>query len=212
MILGLIKKKFPSDYYLAEESATDTGLEHSHLWIVDPLDGTTNYSHHVPQTSISIAYAENGIVQLGVLHDVFRNETFTAVRGQGAFMNGIKIESSSQKTVENALIGLGFYYDRGVLMEKTLESIKQLFRHKIAGIRRFGSAGIDLSWVACGRFDGFFEYTLAPWDFAAALLIMEETGVKCTDAFGNPMTLKGKGIVAANSDLHREFFNIVSLK
>ena len=137
-----------------------------------------------------------------------RDDLFTAVRGGGAFHNGSQVRISDDKTLADTLIGCGFYYDRGEMMRRTLASIEAFFEQHIHGIRRFGTASLDLCLVGCGQFGGFFEYQLAPWDFAAGRLFIEEAGGTVTDARGNPIPLAKTSILASNGTLHEAMLAI----
>lgn len=179
LITSAIQKQFPHHRILSEETFTDTSVTASldaPLWIIDPIDGTVNYAHRHHQVAISIAYAEQGEVKVGVVHCPFQNETFTAIRGQGSFLNQARIEVSHLSELKRALIGTGFPYDKSNL-RPIVERVMTILTH-CADIRRLGAAAIDICWVACGRLDGFYE-SLSPWDFAAARLIAEEAGARC---------------------------------
>ncbi|MFT4692923.1 MAG: myo-inositol-1(or 4)-monophosphatase [Limisphaerales bacterium] len=202
LITETIRAKFPDHSFLLEEGQSTGTAEADHLWIVDPLDATNNYAHGIPHFCVSIAYAEKGVLQAGVILDPIRNECFHAERGKGAFMNDQPIHVTASNNLEECIVGTGFYYDRGALMEKTLKSIHTLFSRNIRGIRRMGSAALDLCWVANGRFDAFFEYQLAPWDYAAGKLIIEEAGGICTDRSGNPLVIDSRSVVVANPHVH----------
>jgi myo-inositol-1(or 4)-monophosphatase len=208
-IVSLIGKEFPLHAVLAEErhEGTDVGAEN--LWIVDPVDGTNNYAHGIPHFCVSIAYARRGEVLAGVVFDPMRNELFAAEKAGGAFLNGQRIEVAQTGRLAESIITTGFYYDRGMLMERTLDTIRSLFRAEIRGIRRLGSAALDLCWVACGRFDGYFEYRLSPWDFAAGMLIVREAGGKCSDSKGNELALTSRSVTVSNGKIHDEFLGIV---
>jgi myo-inositol-1(or 4)-monophosphatase len=212
LIVRRIREVFPTHAFLGEEGAAKGNHSEANLWVIDPLDATNNYAHSIPHFSVSIAYAERGQVQVGAVYDPSRNELFSAVRGQGAFLNDRPIHTSSNATLDKCIIGTGFYYDRGAIMQKTLDTIAHLFSHQIHGIRRMGSAAIDLSWVACGRFDAFFEYTLAPWDYAAGALIIEEAGGRCADRLGAPWQLGSGNIMAANSHIFEQFIKAARWK
>jgi myo-inositol-1(or 4)-monophosphatase len=181
------------------------------LWIIDPLDGTNNFSNDIPHFSISIAFAQRGKVQMGLIFDPCRKECFTAISGKGAYLNGQKINVSLKSDISHAMVATGFYYDRGEIMEKTLNTIHSLFIYKIRGIRRMGSAALDLAWTSCGRFDVYFEYFLSPWDFAAGMLILKEAGGICLDKFGNEISLDSEGIIATNKNLHKEMISYIKL-
>ncbi len=209
IIINTIQESFPDHSFIAEENDLSANINSANLWIIDPLDGTNNYAHAIPHFSISIAYARFGQVKAGIVFDPERNEMFSAAAGQGAFLNGKPIQVSGAASLQEAIVATGFYYDRGAMMRKTLNSIEKLFEANIHGIRRFGSAALDLCWVACGRFDAYFEYNLSVWDFAAGMLIVQEAGGSCSDHHRNPLNLKSKGIVVSNSKFHEDFLEIV---
>jgi myo-inositol-1(or 4)-monophosphatase len=208
-IISTIQKHFPTHSFLAEERHDTTAGDKENLWVIDPLDGTNNYAHGIPHFCISIAYAEKGDVMDGVVFDPMRNECFTATKGGGAFLNGKRIGVTSCERLDHSIIATGFAYDRGHVMEKTLKAIHGLFTSNIRGIRRSGSAALDMSWVACGRFDGYFEYLLSAWDFAAGMLIVREAGGVCDDRSGNPLDLTGTSVAVSNGRIHRELMDIV---
>jgi len=208
-IIKIIQDHFPEHSIMAEEQDLSVNSRAANLWIIDPLDGTNNFVHTIPHFSISIAYARSGRVVAGAVFDPVRNEMFTASQGKGAFLNGTPIGISEAGSLQEAIIATGFYYDRGTMMRKTLNSIEKLFEANIHGIRRFGSAALDLCWVACGRFDAYFEYKLSTWDFAAGMLILEEAGGHCTDQKGSPLNLNSTGIAVSNGKFHNELLNIV---
>ena len=203
-IIRIIRESFPDHGFLCEESQKKDSVDAEHLWIVDPLDGTNNYSRNIPHFCVSIAYAAKGDVKAGVIYDPIRKEMFTAVHGQGVFLNGKNVHASDASSIFQAVIATGFYYDQGELMEKTLKGIHELFKKKMTGIRRMGSAALDLAWVSCGRYDGYFEYNLCPWDFAAGMLMVREGGGKCSDRNGENMKLDSIGMIVSASGLHQE--------
>jgi myo-inositol-1(or 4)-monophosphatase len=209
VIIKIIQDHFPGHSIIAEEQDISINSGAADLWIIDPLDGTNNFAHTIPHFSISIAYARSGRVVAGAVFDPVRHEMFTASRGKGAFLNGVPIGTSETRSLQQAIIATGFYYDRGKMMRKTLNTIEKLFQANIHGIRRFGSAALDLCWVACGRFDAYFEYKLSTWDFAAGMLILEEAGGRCTDQKGNPLNLNSTGVAVSNGKFHNELLNIV---
>lgn len=204
-----ILKEFPTHHFLREEGLSTAEGSEDHVWIVDPLDATNNYAHGIPHFSVSLAYAEHGIPKVGVIWDPIRKEEFYAVADEGAFLNGQKISTSIRSELQDSIITTGFFYDRGALMERTLDSIRALFHKNIRGIRRTGGAALDLCWVACGRFEGFFEYELEPWDYGAGALIVAEAGGLCTDREGSQLTLKSRNIVAANPFIHSQLLQTV---
>ncbi len=208
-IIKIISDQYPSHSFIAEENDLSANINEPDLWIIDPLDGTNNYAHQIPHFSVSIAYARYGQVKAGVVFDPERGELFSAAEGMGAFLNGEIIAVSRTSSLQEAIVSTGFYYDRGAMMRKTLSSIEKLFEQNIHGIRRFGSAALDLCWVACGRFDAYFEYKLSVWDFAAGLLIVNEAGGCCTDQQGNPLTLNSSGIIVSNGSFHGDYLDVV---
>ena len=178
-IVDVISRAFPGHAILAEEELAHQEAA-EHLWVVDPLDGTNNFAHKIPQFAVSIAYCHRGEPKCGVIYNPIREEWHTAVRGEGAFLNGRRVQVMQADRLDLALVGVGFYYDRGAMMEATLAAIRDFFRAQIHGIRRFGAASLDLCSVAQGMFGAYFEYELAPWDFAAGSLFVEEAGGKVT--------------------------------
>ncbi len=197
-VLRVINDAFPDHDVLGEEGLGAGDLSAENLWVIDPLDGTTNYAQGIPHFCTAISYVCGGEVQVGVVHDPMRDELFQAVRGQGAFLNGEAIHVSRRNEMNSAVIATGFYYDRGEMMRRTLASIDALFQQNVRGIRRLGSAALDQCWVACGRMDGFFEYQLSPWDYAAASLIVEEAGGRCADRNGDPLRLESGNLIVSN--------------
>ncbi len=208
-IIEMIGTHFPDHSIIAEEQDLEVKSGAPEQWIIDPLDGTNNYAHNIPHFSISIAFARSGRVEAGVVFDPGRDEMFTAVRGKGAYLNGKQIGVSRARSLKEAVVATGFYYDRGLIMRKTLHSIEKLFEANLHGIRRFGTASLDLCWVACGRFDAYFEYTLSVWDFAAGMLILEEAGGRCTDQEGKELDLSSGGIAVSNGNFHEQFLAVV---
>jgi myo-inositol-1(or 4)-monophosphatase len=207
-IVAVIKEKFPRHNILAEEkkyAETDSEFR----WVIDPLDGTNNYAHSLPIFSVSIGVAKAGEVICGVIYDPTRNELFHAERGNGAFLNGKRINVSDASTLHEAIFCTGFYYNRGKPMQDTLKAINQFFQAGIVGIRRLGSAALDLCNLACGRIDGFWEYLLSPWDYTAGMLIVEEGGGKLTNYAGNKPGIAPSSIVASNGKLHEIMLSIL---
>ncbi len=209
LILSLIRKAFPHHAILAEEQDT-VPPESEYLWVVDPLDGTTNYAHHYPMFAVSIALWHGGRPILAVIYDPMRKELFQAERGAGAFLNEQPIRVSATASLRQALLGTGFYYERGEPMRRTLRQIEAFFDVPIHCIRRDGSAALDLCYVAAGRYDGFWELTLGPWDYAAGMLVIEEAGGIVTDAAGQPIGLFSRNILAANSMIHKDMLAVLA--
>jgi len=204
-IAELILQQFPGHTLMQEETEFTGDVAAEHLWVVDPLDATNNYAHGIPHFCISIAYAQRGEVQVGVVYDPLRKEMFRAARGQGATLNGQPIRVSQPTGLNRSIISTGFYYERDRTMEKTLEAIRRLFVANVRGIRRMGAAALDLSWVACGRFQGFFEYKLAPWDYAAGALLVTEAGGVCLDRSGQPLRLPSGSVLVCCPAILDEF-------
>ena len=211
-IVDLIRRQFPTHAILGEEGGGDVDLNAEHLWIIDPLDGTTNYVHRIPQFCTAVAYASGGVIQVGAVLDPCRQELFHAVRGAGAFLNDEPISVSKNSAFAEAVVATGFYYDRGDMMRQTLSSIEKLFENNVRGIRRLGAAALDVCWVACGRWEGFFEYQLSPWDYAASSVIVEEAGGRCFDRSGDPLRIDSGHVIATNANLCDEIRAAVAWK
>ena len=207
-IAQVIRAAYPDHAILGEEAhQADTQAEH--LWVVDPIDGTNNYAHGIPHYAVSVAYYHHGVAQVGVVYNPERAEWYTAELGAGAFFNGRRAQVQEATRLDEVIVGVGFYYDRDVMMEATLAAIGQLKRRQIHGIRRFGTASLDLISVGLGRFGAYFEYELSPWDFAAGRLFVEEAGGLVTDAHGGPLPLAKSSILATNGPLHPAVLEIV---
>ena len=205
-IVETLRKRFPNHSILAEEETDRVGTQSSHRWIIDPLDGTTNFAHSYPQFSVSIALECDGEVILGLVYDPLRTECFQAVKGEGATLNGSPIRISGVKELDKALLATGFPYDQRERADVYLSFFKA-FMTRSQGIRRNGSAALDLCYVACGRLDGFWELKLRPWDTAAGALIIEEAGGRLSDLSGNKFTIWGEETLASNSAIHDEMVN-----
>lgn len=209
LIIDFLRKEMPECSVLSEETRSETDLHADRLWIIDPLDGTTNFAHGIPHFGVSAAYAEKGRIVAGGVYDPSRKDFYSAAAGRGAYYNGELIHVSKSPTLAQSLIGTGFYYDRGALMEKTLFALHGLFVRNIHCMRRMGAASLDLAWLACGRLDAYFEYTLAPWDFAAGLLILKEAGGRASGHDGTDADLFSKGLICSNGLIHDELLEIV---
>jgi len=198
-IIQTLLDAYPTHAILAEESGSQG--ESEFLWIIDPLDGTTNFLHGFPQFSVSIALQHNGIITQAVVYDPVKNELFTATRGRGAFLNDKRLRVSKRLHLADSLIGTGFPYTSFEHMDAYLAIFKELIQ-KTAGLRRPGSAALDLAWMAAGRYDGFFETGLKPWDMAAGCLLITEAGGMVSDLHGSDTYLKTGHICAGNPDIH----------
>ncbi len=208
-ILGEIRSRYPSHRVVAEESGEQQG-EDCCLWYIDPLDGTVNFAHGIPVFTVSIAYQEGGMVMLGVVYDPMRDELFSAERGKKASLNGKEISVSSITELDHSLLATGFSYDIRTNPNTNLDNFAR-FSMRSQGIRRFGSAALDLCYVACGRFEGFWELRLNAWDVAAGGLIAETAGASVTDIHGQPDYLaKPQSILAANPALHQSMLYVLT--
>ena len=209
-IMKRLRKATPTADFLTEESGEilskrgSSGLR----WIIDPLDGTTNYAHNYPLFCTSIALAVRGRVEVGVVYDPNHDELFYAVRGRGAFRNGKRIRASRIVRLKRALLATGFAYDVQRSMNNNLNHFKN-FIMTAQAVRRDGVAAIDLCYVACGRYDGFWEIGLWPWDVAAGALILEEAGGKSTLFNGAPLNIYRNQIVASNGKIHRQMVRVI---
>ena len=206
VIIDTILKAYPGHAILAEESGTQGNNEH--LWIIDPLDGTTNFLHGFPQFAVSIALQYKGLLNQAVIYDPLRQELFTAGRGDGAYLNERRIRVSNRKHLAGALLGTGFPFKEGARIEQYLETFRILFP-KTAGIRRAGAASLDLAYVACGRLDGFWEFGLKPWDMAAGALLIEEAGGMVSDFRGGNSYLENGDIVAGSPKVYTEIISAI---
>jgi myo-inositol-1(or 4)-monophosphatase len=200
-LLGEIRGKYPDHHIFAEESGIIQGND-EHIWFVDPLDGTVNYAHHIPVFSVSIGYASQGELTLGVVYEPMRDEMFAAERGQGARLNGKLIRVSATSELQRSLLATGFPYDAWDTKQDNFANFTH-FGKMTQGVRRLGSAALDLCYVAAGRFDGFWEMSLKPWDIAAGALIAEEAGAKVTNIHGDRDYLSApQSVIAAAPGIH----------
>jgi myo-inositol-1(or 4)-monophosphatase len=198
----------PDDGILSEESASRTSRS-GVRWVVDPLDGTTNYAHGFPHFAVSIGVEVEGARTCGVIFDPLRDELWSAERGGGAFLNGRRIRVSATRELGRALLGTGFAYDVHGSADTSLEYFARFIRRARA-VRRAGSAALDLAYVACGRFDGFWELQLHPWDVAAGLLLVEEAGGRTSDLDGGPAPASGARTVASNGLVHDQLLAVLA--
>jgi len=201
IIIDTIKEYFPDHHFLAEESLKEFG-KGKYCWIIDPLDGTTNYIHGYPVFSVSIALEFEGEIVLGVILDPLRNELFWTEKGTGAYLNCSSIEVSNIN-IRESLITTGFPFRSKEMIDPYLKLFKNIFL-KVSDLRRAGSAALDLAYLACGRCDGFFELGLSPWDIAAGSLLIKEAGGVVTDFGGDNHYLMTGNIVAGNPEVHKE--------
>lgn len=207
IIVDIVSRNFPQDSILTEEGGQYNHLP-DRLWIVDPLDGTTNFAHTFPVFAISIAFEAEKEIVLGVVYNPFTSEHFEAVKGKGAFFNRKPIKVSQTRRLQDSLLGTGFPYD----VHENPQGVMKLFQKMIVltqGVRRPGSAAIDLCYVAAGMFDGFWEEGLKPWDTAAGAVMVREAGGKVSNYEGDPYTPYQKSIVAANPFIHEAMLNAI---
>lgn len=208
MIMKTIKARFPEHGILTEESFEQkSGSEYR--WIIDPLDGTTNYSHGFPIFCVSIALEREGEIILGVVFNPMLNELFTAEKGKGAYLNSKKIRVSGISELTKSLLATGFPYDVRTSPDNNISHFAN-FAVRVQAIRRAGSAALDMCYVACGRFDGFWELKLKPWDTAAAMLIIKEAGGIVTDFKGSAFSLYSGETLASNGLVHDEMIEILN--
>ncbi len=201
LIFSLIRNTFPEHSILGEEQGQVIGSNSQCRWIIDPLDGTTNFTSGYPFFAVSIAFEQNGQVVVGVVHDPCHEETFHAVFGEGAYLNGHPIHVSDNANLEDALLVTGFPYDVSSSPDIHLGMFRDLIL-KARGVRRDGSAALDLCYIACGRFDGYWELGLSPWDIAAGSLIVKESGGTMSDFLGKPHNMLYRDLMASNGKIH----------
>jgi myo-inositol-1(or 4)-monophosphatase len=223
-IIRLIRQTFPDHGILAEEEDLDKGEGQggaglpraygpgpsiTYRWIIDPLDGTVNFAHGFPLFCVSIAFESAGMVEYGVVYDPLREELFEARRGGGAFVNGRPLKVSRVDLLEGALVATGFPYDIRDRLPETLARMGRVMATS-QGLRRAGSAALDLSYVAAGRLDGFFEENLKPWDTAAGILLVAEAGGMVSTYSGSPYSLFSENILASNGLIHQDLVEILA--
>ncbi len=213
-IVEAIRRTFPDHAVLGEElhgggDETAKTLASEHLWVIDPIDGTSNFVHGVPHFGVSVAYYHQGVAACGVVGNPVTNDWFTAVKGGGAFHNGRRASVAPSRRIDEILVGFGYYYDRGALMRATLDVCRELLERNSHGVRRMGAATLDLAYVGVGSFGAFFEYELSPWDFAAGRLFVEEAGGKVTTCHGDPLPLAKTSVLASNGLVHDDLIEIM---
>ncbi|HVO25419.1 MAG TPA: inositol monophosphatase family protein [Candidatus Margulisiibacteriota bacterium] len=212
LIVNRLRHALPDHLIVAEEASAGTILRppanDRYVWYLDPLDGTTNFAHGYPQFCVSLALAQGTEVLFGIVYDPVREEAFVGRRGRGATLNGEPIRVSAVDDLQRALLGTGFAYDRQVRTDFYLSFVRDFMR-QAQDFRRAGSAALDLCYVACGRFDGFFEWNLRPWDTAAGTLIVREAGGKVSDFRGGSFDLYGEHTLASNGHLHAAMVSVL---
>jgi myo-inositol-1(or 4)-monophosphatase len=210
-LLDKIHTAFPDHRIIAEESGGSPGREGC-SWYVDPIDGTVNFAHGIPIFCVSIAFAEDGQVRIGVVYDPMRDECFSAEKDKGAWLNGEPIRVSQIKELGRSLLTTGFPYDIRTNPENNLDNYAR-FSLRSQAVRRLGAAALDLCYVAAGRFDGYWETSLEAWDLAAGLLIASEAGALVTDVRGEPVSMaKNLSVLAANPAVHSQMLTVLNDK
>ena len=207
LIIETISSAYPEHSFLGEESG-ESG-ESEFQWVIDPIDGTTNFIRKIPHWAISIACKHKGRTQIGVVYDPNKEELFTAVKGRGAQFDNKKMRVSNSKGLEHSLLATGFPFRNDEKLSEYLEVFAKLFPH-CSDMRRAGSAALDLAYVAVGRIDGFWEFGLSPWDTAAGVLLVEESGGMVADMNGNPNFEKQGSILAANPKAFKAMLKIIN--
>jgi len=203
-----LSKARPGYGFLMEERGAVEGPDKTHRWIVDPLDGTTNFLHGVPLFCVAVALERDGEVVAGLTYNPILDELYTAEKGQGAFLNNRRLRVAARRSLGDSLITVGIPH-RGKLGHERFAKECKALMGQTAGLRRTGSAAIDLAWVAAGRFDGYIERGLQPWDLAAGLLLVREAGGIVTDAQGGKSMLESGDIVAGNAQVHRAMLDLL---
>lgn len=207
-LVKVLREILPEAGFIAEEGTATTSRHHEYNWIIDPLDGTTNFLHGLPVFAISVALARANEVVLGVVYEINRDECFHASKGNGAYCNNQIIHVSPVASLNESLLATGFPYYQFEKMDNYLDIIRT-FLDRSHGIRRLGSAAVDLAYVACGRLEGFFEYNLNPWDVAAGTCIVQEAGGTVTDFTGGNNFLHG-GELIASGNIHHDMVTIIN--
>lgn len=209
MIHNIITTAFPEDRFIAEEGSSNAG-DSGLVWYVDPLDGTTNFAHRLPHYCVSIGLVEAGVPVAGCVYNPNLDECFSAARGQGAFLNDQPIHVSRIDNLTDSLLATGFPYDLRDSSEDNLVNFA-LFYKKCQAVRRAGAAALDLAYVACGRFDGFWEFKLQGWDIAAGIIIVREAGGIVSDFTGNPVGMAKGEVLASNGIIHPKMIETLKL-
>jgi myo-inositol-1(or 4)-monophosphatase len=209
-IVNRIRQSFPNHAIISEESHSDRA-DSEDLWIIDPLDGTSNFMHGIPHFAISLAYYHQGQPKVGIVCNPIRNDLYVAVLDQGAWHNGVRQKVDQSARLDQVVVCCGFYYDRDRMMQATLDTLGDFFRQNVHGMRRFGAAALDLCNLGCGHYGLFFEYKLHPWDYAAGQLFVTEAGGHVTDCTNQLLPLgRPSSICATNGLLHQQSLAIIS--
>jgi myo-inositol-1(or 4)-monophosphatase len=207
-IISILKEAYPTHGFFGEESGK-TNMDAESIWIIDPLDGTTNFLHNFPCYCVSIALQERGVLTQAVIYDPVHNDLFTATKGRGAFLNDKRIRVTNRSKLQDSLISTGFPFKDFSYLDTYLDIFKDMAK-KTAGLRRPGSAALDLAYVAAGYTDGFFEINLSPWDIAAGALLVQEAGGIVGDFEGNESWLRTGNIVAGNPKVFGQMLQVIA--
>jgi myo-inositol-1(or 4)-monophosphatase len=210
-ITQIISKAFPTHAFLAEEKQQDLNTQGKYIWVIDPIDGTANYAHTFPHSGISVGLTKDAVPVLGGVLDFARGEMFYAVKGKGAFLNGKKIHVSKTAKLQDSLLVTGFPFERNKIEFLHIPVFKD-FLMICHDVRRTGAASLDLCWTAAGRIDGYWEFTLNPWDVCAGKLILEEAGGKVSDFNGKPwnkLETYGAQTLASNGKIHKQMLSVL---
>ncbi|MBK8568188.1 MAG: inositol monophosphatase [Saprospiraceae bacterium] len=210
MLVASLSELLPRSTFLTEEETVEQA-EGEFQWIIDPLDGTTNFLHQLPYFAVSVALRQHGEIVLGIVYEVNRQECFSAWKGGGAWLNGRRIHVSATNTLADSLIATGFPYRDFETMQRYLEIMLHLMK-STRGLRRYGAAAVDLAYVACGRYEAFFEYGLAAWDVAAGILLVQEAGGRVSDFQGGEDYLFGGRMLATGAGVYEEMLGVVKMK
>ncbi len=210
VIVGYLRKNFP-EYGILSEENVEHNRGKSIKWILDPLDGTTNFAHDLPIWAISLALEIEGKIVIGIVYDPTRKELFSAIARRGAWLNGRRIHVSKTNTLNKSLLVTGFPYD---IRESKRNNLNYFARFcvRAQAVRRLGSAALDLCYTACGRFDGYWELKLSPWDQAAGFLILKEAGGRVTDFKGRPFSIYGSEVLGTNGLIHKAMMRVLNIK
>ena len=207
LIVKAIRERYPEHSILSEEGLGEKQAG-EFLWLIDPLDGTTNYAHGYPVFCVSIALQREGETVLGVTYDPVRDELFCAEKGQGAYGNGRRLSVSGAVNLRRSLLATGFPYARASIEDNNVAEFGRIMP-RVQGVRRGGAATLDMAYVAAGRLDGYWEFHLSPWDWAAGHLLVQEAGGRTSDVSGQPWRLRSNDMVATNGLLHEELLTVL---
>ena len=207
ILVNAIKKEFPNDGIISEESET-VNPKADRFWVIDPLDGTVNYANDIPQVAITLMLIEDSSPTQAYVYDIYNEILYEGYKGNGAFKNSEKLEVSKSTSMQKAIVATGFPYDRVHHSDQYIPTFEAVLK-SCGGIRRFGSAALDVCWIADNKFDAYFEFFMKPWDTLGASLILEEAGGKVVDETDNFPSTESNLLVASNSEIHHDFKNIV---